>query len=259
MPLRVSLIQQPLLWEDPPGNRRQFAELCAPLRGQSDLIVLPEMFTTGFSMQSESLAEVEQGPSCEWMRALAIEMQAAVAGSVMTRTPRGCVNRLLFAAPDGQLAHYDKRHLFRMGQEHEHFLPGTKPVIVTWRSVRIALQICYDLRFPVWSRRRPDYDYDLLLYVANWPSARSFAWRQLLCARAIENQCFVVGVNRCGNDGNGVSHGGDSAVHDFLGATVASLGEQSCVSTVELDLPALQRFRERFPAHLDADRFTLLP
>ena len=262
--LRASLVQQPLAWEDPAANRARFAELLAPLAGSTDLIVLPEMFTTGFSMQPQALAEAENGPSCDWLREQARRLDAAIAGSVMTRTrladgSSACVNRLLFATPDGSLSHYDKRHLFRMGREHEHYQPGQQPVVVPWRGVRIGMQVCYDLRFPVWSRRRPGFDYQLLLYVANWPSARSFAWRQLLVARAIENQAYVVGVNRCGADGQGVAHTGDSAAHDFLGATLASLGEQPGVVTVTLDLAALQRFRDRFPAHLDADRFTLQP
>ncbi len=257
--MRVSLIQQPLVWEEAAANRTRFAQLLASLRGQTDLVVLPEMFTTGFSMRTDALAEVANGPSCDWLRQQASRLDAAIAGSVMTRTSQGCVNRLLFAMPDGSVEHYDKRHLFRMGREHEHFLAGTESRVVAWRGCRIALQVCYDLRFPVWSRRRSDYDYELLLYVANWPSPRSFAWRQLLIARAIENQCFVVGVNRCGVDGQGVAHDGESAAHDFLGASLASLGRDAALQTVTLDRVALQRFRERFPAQLDADRFTLQP
>lgn len=257
--LRVTLVQQPLIWEDAGANRARFADLLAPLVGTTDLIVLPEMFTTGFSMQPAALAESPEGQTWAWLRSQAKLLDSAIAGSVMTRETEACVNRLLFAKPDGRIVHYDKRHLFRMGREHENYQPGTQPVAVNWRGLRIGLQICYDLRFPVWSRRRPDFDYDLLLYVANWPSARSFAWRQLLSARAIENQCYVVGVNRCGADGHGVAHQGDSAAHDFLGAALLRLGEEAGCVTVTLDLAALQRFRERFPAHQDADRFTLQP
>lgn len=261
---RVSLVQQPLAWEDPVANRAHFAQLLAPLAGATDLVVLPEMFTTGFSMLPQTLAEPAGGETCTWLRDQAMQLDAAIAGSVMTRSMSAperasCVNRLLFATPDGALQHYDKRHLFRMGGEHQHYEPGRQAVVVTWRGVRIGLQICYDLRFPVWSRRRAEFDYQLLLYVANWPSARSHAWRQLLIARAIENQAFVVGVNRCGDDGQGIAHLGDSAAHDYLGATLVDLGEQPGVATVTLDIAALQRFRERFPAHLDADRFTLQP
>lgn len=255
--LRVTLVQQPLLWEDAAGNRARFAQLLAGLAGSTDLIVLPEMFTTGFSMRPEVLAEPVDGETCGWLLEQARRLDAAITGSVMTRTEPGCVNRLLFATPAGTIEHYDKRHLFRMGGEPQHYLPGQRSVVVGWRDARIGLQVCYDLRFPVWSRRRAEFDYELLLYVANWPRRRSFAWSQLLSARAIENQCYVVGVNRCGSDGQGVDYTGGSAAHDFLGATLAQLGDQPGLATVTLDLAALQRFRERFPTHLDADTFTL--
>ena len=255
--MRISLLQQPLIWEDVVANRRRFASLMAPLVGQSDLLVLPETFTTGFSMNTATLAEVENGPTCSWMLQQAQQLDVAIAGSVMTRTCAGPVNRLLFATPQGELTHYDKRHLFRMGREHEHYIAGTRQRVMAWRGVRIGLQVCYDLRFPVWSRRSAEFDYDLLLYVANWPAPRINAWRQLLIARAIENQAYVVGVNRCGTDGKGIAHPGDSAALDFLGMDLIRMGDQPGVMTATLDLAALQRFRERFPAQLDADRFSL--
>jgi predicted amidohydrolase len=168
-------------------------------------------------------------------------------------------NRLLFATPSGELRSYDKRHLFRMGREHQHFTPGRAAWTVEWRGLRICPQVCYDLRFPVFSRRRPELDYDVLLYVANWPAARVYAWSQLLKARAIENQAFVIGVNRVGVDGVGVEHTGESAANDFLGMPLAALGNVPAVATVALDGEALQAFRARFPAQLDADRFSLTP
>ena len=181
-----------------------------------------------------------------------------VRGSVITRDAAGYFNRLMWAEPgSAALRHYDKRHLFRMGREHQHFTPGSAAWSVTWRGFRICPLVCYDLRFPVFSRRRAGLDYELLLYVANWPAPRAHAWRTLLKARAIENQAYVVGVNRVGPDGNGIAHAGDSAAINHLGQQLAELGGEPAVVTVALDAGRLQAFREKFPAHLDADRFTL--
>jgi predicted amidohydrolase len=255
--LRVTLVQQPLLWEDPAGNCAAFDSLLGPLAGQTDLVVLPEMFTTGFSMHPQAHAEGPGGPGVRWLAQCAMRLDAAVTGSLMTRDGDRCVNRLWFATPDGALQCYDKRHLFRMGGEHEHYRAGDRLLIVEHRGWRIAPLICYDLRFPVWSRRRADYDYDLLLYVANWPARRRHAWRQLLIARAIENQAYVAGVNRIGADGQGLEHAGDSTLLDFLGAPVADLGGLAAVRTVVLDRATLHEARTNFPAQLDADRFEL--
>ena len=257
--LRVSLLQQPLVWHEPAANRARFAELLAPLAGQTDLVVLPETFTTGFSMEVELLGEAVGGDSVEWLKLQAARLGAAVTGSVITREGERFYNRLLWAFPSGEVRHYDKRHLFRMGREHEHFTPGQDAWSVSWRGMRICPLVCYDLRFPVFSRRRAALDYDLLIYVANWPAARVEAWRWLLRARAIENQSYVVGVNRTGSDGAGVSYAGDSVAIDFLGRTLCDLGAEAGIATVILDRAALAAFRERFPAHLDADRFTLEP
>ena len=259
MSLRVTLVQQPLAWRAPDANRQRFAGLLASLSGPTDLVILPETFTTGFTMEVERAAEPAGGPTASWLLQLARQLDAAVTGSVITVEEGRYYNRLLWAEPDGGLRHYDKRHLFRMGGEHEHFTPGRATWTVQWRGVNVCPLVCYDLRFPVFSRRRADLDYDLLIYVANWPAARTYAWRQLLVARAIENQAFVAGVNRVGEDGNGIPHQGDSRLCDFLGQPLADLGAVPAVQTVELDLESLRKFRERFPAHLDADRFTLAP
>jgi omega-amidase len=257
--LRASLLQQPLAWQDAAANRAHFESLLLPLAGHTDLVVLPETFTTGFSMEVQRLAEPVGGPTTLWLTQLAARLDAAVTGSVITLAAGQYYNRLLWATPGGEVRHYDKRHLFRMGREHQHFTAGRTAWSVTWRGFRVCPLVCYDLRFPVFSRRRPDLDYDLLIYVANWPAPRADAWCQLLRARAIENQAYVMGVNRVGDDGHGVAHSGDSAAIDFLGRTLAEGGADPAVLNVELHHPPLAAFRDRFPAHLDADRFTLEP
>lgn len=255
--MRISLVQSALAWEDPEANYARFRSLLAPLAGKTDLVVLPETFPSGFSMDWASRAEEFDGPSAAFLREQAKVLDAAVTGSAFVKTAQGVRNRSMWALPDGALHYYDKKHLFRMAGEHEHFTAGSEPLVLEWRGARIAALVCYDLRFPVWSRRRTGYDYDVLVYVANWPSRRRNAWQQLLRARAIENQCIVVGVNRVGDDGNGVPHSGDSAVIDALGVPVLEFGEAPGVATVQVDLEAMRRFREKFPFHLDADAFTL--
>lgn len=256
--LRVTLVQQPLVWGEPAANRERFGELLSPLAGSTDLVVLPETFTTGFSMEVERLGEPAGGPTSVWLADLAQELDAAIVGSVITAEGGRYYNRLLWAEPGGvPLRHYDKRHLFRMGREHRHFTPGTAAWSVSWRGFSVCPLVCYDLRFPVFSRRRAALDYELLLYVANWPAPRALAWRTLLSARAIENQAYVVGVNRVGADGQGIAHAGDSAAIDYLGQPLADLAGEPALATVELDAAPLAAFRQKFPAHLDADRFTL--
>ncbi len=259
MNLRVTLVQQSLAWHDAAANRTHFDALLAPLAGRTDVVVLPEMFPTGFSMEVEKLAEPVNGPTVEWLAAKARELNAAITGSLITKEGDSYYNRMMWITPGAPPQHYDKRHLFRMANEHHHFAPGTEPLSVEWRGFRICPMVCYDLRFPVFSRRRPELEYDLLLYVASWPGVRRNAWRALLKARAIENLSFVVGVNRIGRDGNDIDYTGDSVAHDFLGDPLADLLAESAVTTVELDRTALRAFRDRFPAHLDADRFTLQP
>jgi omega-amidase len=255
--LRVTLVQQPLAWQDAAANREHFARLLEPLAGKTDLVVLPETFTTGFSMDVERLSEPPGGHSAQWLTDQASRLDAAITGSVITVDGGRYFNRLLWVTPDQQVRHYDKRHLFRMGAEHAHFTPGRQAWSVDWRGLRVCPLVCYDLRFPVYSRRRPELDYDLLIYVANWPAPRADAWRALLPARAIENQAYVVGVNRVGTDGMHASYAGDSVALDFRGRALAQAGALPGVITVELVAGPLAAFREKFPAHLDADRFSL--
>ncbi len=254
--LRTTLVQCMLHWEDAAANRQHFSERLASLAGTTDLVVLPEMFSTGFTMHGAAVAETMDGPTVQWMREQAAALDAAIYGSLVITSESGITNRGLFVCPDGTVTHYDKRHLFRMANEHDHYAAGRDRVVVEWRGWRILLQVCYDLRFPVFSRNRNDYD--LALYVANWPEARRYPWSQLLVARAIENLAYVVGVNRVGMDGKGIHYSGDSAVVDFKGEHVVQLeAGRELVRTLRLQGQALVDFRTRFPAHLDADAFDL--
>jgi predicted amidohydrolase len=256
---KISLVQGATRWHDPDGNRAHYGELITPLAG-SDLIVLPETFTSGFSNEAIHNAETMDGPTVAWLHEQSGRIDAAICGSVQLRVGENVYNRLLFATPDGQVRHYDKRHLFRYADEHKRYAAGNDRLVVQWRGWKICPLVCYDLRFPVYSRNRhaeTGFDYDLLLYVANWPSARRYAWQTLLRARAIENLSFCAGLNRVGRDGNGLDYSGDSAVLDFLGAPLAELGAQEQTVTVTLDAAALAAHRERFPAWMDADAFTL--
>ena len=254
--LKITLVQRMLHWEDAAANRSQFQEVMAPLRGATDLIVLPEMFTTGFSMRSIELAETMDGATVRWMREQARALDAALYGSVIIQEAGECYNRGLFVTPEGRVATSDKRHLFRFANETEHYSAGRERVVVEWRGWRILLQICFDLRFPVFARNRGDYD--AILYVANWPEARRFPWSQLLIARAIENQCYVAGVNRVGMDGKGIHYSGDSVVIDPRGAAQTAV-EPSLegVLTTTLDRAGLEDFRAKFPVALEADDFDL--
>jgi predicted amidohydrolase len=249
------MIQADLAWQAPATNRRMLAKHFRGLVGHTDLIVLPEMFTTGFTMDAEGLAETMNGETIGWLREEAAAVGCAITGSLIVRDGGRYYNRLLFARPDGTVAHYDKRHLFRMANEQSHYSAGQHRLIVEWKGWRICPLVCYDLRFPVWSRNRGDYD--VLLYVANWPARRRVAWSALLRARAIENLCYAVGVNRIGKDGNGATYAGDSAAVDFLGQSLGGDHGGDFVETVVLDREALQKYRTSFPAHLDADDFEL--
>ena len=262
--LRVSLVQGDTAWHDPAANRERYGALIAPLAGQTDLVVLPETFTSGFSNDALADAEGMEGPTVAWIRQQAVALGAVVTGSVQIREGEGVYNRLLWATPEGGLHTYDKRHLFRMAREHDRYAAGRDRVTVLLKGWRVCPLVCYDLRFPVFIRNRfgveasGRFDYDLLLFVANWPSPRRYAWQTLLRARAIENLCCVAGVNRVGTDGNGIGYSGDSVALDFLGQPLLELDDQVRVATATFSAHALAAHRERFPAQLDADRFELL-
>ena len=252
--MKITLIQTDLLWNDPAGNRARFEQKIAEA-GSADLIVLPEMFSTGFCTQPRLAAEPLGGETLPWMKRIAQKTDCALAGSVAVEENGHYFNRFYFVKPDGSVSQYDKRHLFTYGGEHKEFTAGDKRVIVEYKGWRILLQICYDLRFPVWSRNRNDYD--LALYTANWPTPRVDAWSALLRARAIENLCYVAGINRTGTDPN-CSYCGKSALLDFKGQTLADVepGKEALLSA-ELYADALRDFRKNFPALQDADRFSL--
>lgn len=263
--LNVSLIQGATRWHDAPANRDYYGSLVRRVGGQSDLIVLPETFLSGFSNDTRASAESMDGEGVAWMRALAAEVDAVVTGSLAIREGDKVYNRLIWARPDGTFAQYDKRHLFRMAGEHTRYGGGSERLIVELKGWRIFPQVCYDLRFPVWLRNRRlasavgGMDYDLSLFVANWPAPRRQPWRTLLRARAIENLAYVIGVNRVGTDGNDLPYAGDSAVIDPVGEPLVELGTQEQLVTVSIEPAPLLAHRERFPAWMDADDFTLAP
>ena len=263
--MNITLFQTALHWQDPVANRAMLEEIIFTLPHPTDLIVLPEMFTTGFTMDAAAVAEPMNLTTFRWLRQMAQQTNAAITGSYVVResTPTGrqFYNRLVWMEPDGQFATYDKRHLFRMAGEEKLYTAGNQRVVREWRGWRICPLVCYDLRFPVWSRNqvRPDgtLDYDLLLYVANWPAPRQAPWDTLLQARAIENLSYVAGVNRVGTDGPGHPYTGGTALIDFKGDVLFRQYDTEAVHQQTLSLESLQAFRTKFPAYLDADDFTL--
>ncbi len=262
--LRVTLVQNDTAWHDAAANRARIEASLAGEEGRTDLVILPETFTTGFSNAAVETAEGMDGPSVAWMKAAARRFDAAFTGSIQIRDGEGVFNRLLFVTPDGAVKVYDKRHLFRMAREQEWYRAGKGRLVVEWRGWRVCPLVCYDLRFPVFSRNRtepsrgPDaLEYDLLLYVANWPAPRHEAWRTLLRARAIENLCYVAGVNRAGTDGNGHPYLGGSCLVDPLGRDLVECGAAPAVEGAACSRERLEEHRRRFPAHRDGDRFTL--
>ncbi len=251
--LRVSYVQTDLVWENPVANCAHLEELIQSLQGQTDVIVLPEMFSTGFSM-TEMGAEMEGGPTVQWMKLQAKRLQVLLVGSLKIKSGSQFFNRLFAVHPAGQIDTYDKKHLFRMGQEDGFYTAGQRPCVIQYKSWNIAAFICYDLRFPVWSRN-VNLQYDLALYVANWPAARTHAWSSLLRARAIENLAYVVGVNRVGVDGNQLAYDGASTIINFKGEDLEVLYSTEKICTQALNRQELLDFRAKFPAHLDADSF----
>jgi omega-amidase len=291
--LNITLIQNELHWEDKARNLAHSAQLIHAVKETTDIIVLPEMFSTGFSMQPEKFAEDMNGETVKWMQQQAKEKNAVVTGSIIieeknslhtssvpqsgTPSPKekengsAYFNRLIWAQPDGNIFHYDKRHLFGLSNEHEHYSAGNKKLLVEWKGWKICPLICYDLRFPVWCRNRQQLgkpalplskgelegDYDLLLFVANWPERRNTAWKTLLQARAIENQSYVAGVNRIGNDGNEIYHSGDSSLIDPMGDVVFTQAALPFVKTFTLTKERLNFVREKLPFLNDADTFDI--
>lgn len=232
----------------------------AAIDQKTELVILPEMFNTGFSMRPEALAESMEGESIAWMKKVSRENNIVLTGSLMIKESGNYFNRLVWMLPNGQYGHYDKRHLFAFGEEDKHYTAGNKRLIASVKGWKINLQVCYDLRFPVWARQQNSdtgSEYDLLIYVANWPERRSHAWKTLLCARAIENQCYVVGVNRVGTDGNNVYHSGNSLVIDPLGQVLYHMADDEDVNTITLQKDMLEEVRTKFPFWKDADSFNI--
>ncbi len=254
--LTLTLIQADLVWENPTANREQFERAIRTLQMPTDVILLPEMFSTGFSMHPEQLAEDMNGPTLDWMRAVSAGAQADLAGSLIIREHGRFFNRFIWMKPDGHFEYYDKRHLFRMAGEDRKYMAGKQRVIINVKGWKVLPLLCYDLRFPVWARNR-DNEYDILVYAANWPERRISHWDSLLTARAVENQAYVAAVNRVGLDGTGVMHTGHSRVVDYLGRIKANLGESARTQTVTLEKEELERFRQKFPVWKDADTFSV--
>ncbi len=255
--LNVTLIQTNLHWEDATANRAMLEEKIFGISTPTDLIILPEMFTTGFTMNPAKMAEPMNLHSTRWMKQMAAQTGAVITGSVVIKEGDNYYNRLLWVSPDGEVDTYDKRHLFRMAKENEVYAGGDKRIIKELKGWKICPLICYDLRFPVWSRN-VDLAYDLLIYVANWPQVRMYPWDSLLVARAIENQSYVIGVNRTGFDGNNIAHTGHSALIDFAGKVLFREIDNEIVYQHTISKTSLNEFRQRFPAYLDADRFEII-
>ncbi len=266
--LKVTLLQSDLFWEDIDRNLELFTRKMASIKESSDLIVLPEMFNTGFTMNAKILAEQMGGKTMSWMQQQSREKKCVLTGSLILEERGNYYNRLLWIRPDGTYEIYDKRHLFRMAEEDTYFTPGNKRIIIELKGWKICPLICYDLRFPVWSRNRfrdqesvshtCKAEYDVLLYTANWPERRNYAWKSLLPARAIENQAYVLGLNRIGNDGNNIPYSGDSVVLNFKGETVSTIKtNEEAIETVSLNYQDLEEFRKIFPVGLDTDAFTI--
>jgi omega-amidase len=250
--LKITLVQTDLVWENIPANLERFDEIVNGISERTDLILLPEMFSTGFSMAAAQHAEEMDGSAVRWIKEKAVAKGVDLAGSLMIRENDLFYNRFIWARPDGEILTYDKRHLFRMAGEEKIYSSGDKLLTVTLKEWRIRPFICYDLRFPVWTRNY-GLNYDIALFVANWPEKRSAHWQKLLVARAIENQCFVVGVNRVGKDGHGFDFSGDSAVIDPMGIDILTIRYTPCVYTVNLSAKTLFAYRKEFPAWMDAD------
>lgn len=262
--LSITTIQTNLYWEDKTANLQMLEEKINSINQKTEVVVLPEMFSTGFSMKPELLAETMEGETVQWMRRIASEKKIILAGSVIISENENYFNRLIWMLPNGQYGVYDKRHRFAFAGEDKHYTAGSKRLIASVKGWRINLLVCYDLRFPIWARQTPsrqeqagEAEYDVLIYVANWPERRSLAWKTLLQARAIENQSYVIGVNRVGMDGNNIYHSGDSLIVDPMGEILYTKKDAEDVFTIALDKAVLETVREKLPFLKDADRFQI--
>jgi omega-amidase len=254
--LKVTLIQSELHWQNSGANLAMFEEKIWQIKGKTDLIILPEMFNSGFTMDAKSVAEPMNFTTFKWMKQMAEQTGAVVTGSFVVKEDNNFFNRLIWMQPNGEWDKYDKRHLFRMAKENDHFSAGNSRIIKELKGWKICPLVCYDLRFPVWSRNQ-NLEYDLLIYVANWPAVRVSAWDALLKARAIENLSYTIGVNRVGEDGNGIAYDGHSSVYGPKGESIFLKNDTEDISTITLSKSDLVDFRTKFPAQMDADRFEI--
>ena len=266
-PLTFTLVQTHLHWEDKSANLAMLEQKINSIREPTEIIVLPEMFSTGFSMKPHLFAEGRDGETVQWMKKWAKQKKAIITGSIIIQEEEQYYNRLIWMLPNGSYGSYDKRHLFAYAGEDQHYTPGNKRLIASVKGWKINLQICYDLRFPVWARQAPspqvekaedEGEYDVLIYIANWPERRNYAWQTLLTARAIENQCYVIGVNRTGVDGNNIAHCGNSMVLDALGTALYQKQNEEDVFTITLQKDTLLEIRKKFPFLQDADHFNII-
>lgn len=268
--LNLTIIQSDLHWEDKAANLKMFEEKINSIEDKMQVVVIPEMFSTGFSMNAKELAEKMDGTTIQWMRSIAAAKNIILTGSVIIEDDGKYFNRLVWMLPNGQYGYYDKRHQFAYAGEDQYYAAGNKRLIASVKGWKINLQICYDLRFPVWSRQTvpprspetdgkgsPEPEYDVLVYVANWPERRVHAWKTLLQARAIENQCYVVGVNRTGKDGNEIYYSGESMIIDAMGEVMFTKAHEECVHTITLEKERLNQVRSKLPFLKDADRFLI--
>jgi len=255
--LRITLIQSEIIWEDIEANLQMFDEKINKISGKTEIVILPEMFTTGFTMNSKYLSEGINGRSINWMKRKSKQINAIITGSLIINENGKYYNRLIWAVPNGSIGYYDKRHLFSLGNENQHYSPGNKRLIASVKGWKICLNICYDLRFPVWSRNQNGTEYDILIYIANWPYKRIFAWNTLLIARAIENECYVIGVNRIGTDGNKIIYKGNSSLIDPLGKILYRKYKYEDIISFIISKNKLKTIRGKFPFIHDTDKFII--
>lgn len=256
--LKITMVQSNLFWEDKRTNLQQFSRRIFDISEPTDIIVLPEMFSTGFTMNSAKLAETMDGFTVNWMKEMALVKGAAICGSLIIFENNKYYNRFLFVEPNGNIQFYDKAHLFRMAEENKYYFSGSSRLSIDYKGWRIAPFICYDLRFPIWLKRTEKFDYDLLLIVASWPQKRIAHWQALTQARAIENQCYLVAVNRVGEDANQISYNGQSALYNPQGKLLNELTNEEFETTFTIQLPELKTYRKAFPVWLDDDNFEII-